>query len=297
MTTRADNLPLAIGALTLTVFALSLGDAFIKQISTGFGLWQLFFLRSCIALPILLAAIVIAGKSPIPQNLLWVGVRSSMLILSWIFYYASLPHLSLAVAVSILYTLPLFITLFSALWLGEPLTRNSLMALGLGFVGVVIILRPDASGVEPAAILPLIAAICYALTMIITRAKCRVEHPLVMGASLNFGFIVFGLMGLALIPTTPDGGFLTAIWVPMTSPEWTAIALLSVSILIGSVGTAIAYQNGPASVLGVFDFGYVGFAVIWGILLFGEIPDGMTFLGIALIVASGVISARRKACS
>jgi drug/metabolite transporter (DMT)-like permease len=295
VSTRADNLPLAIGALTLTVFALSLGDAFIKQISTGFGLWQLFFLRSCIALPVLLAAIAVAGRSPISQNLLWVAIRSSMLILCWIFYYASLPHLSLAVAVSILYTLPLFITLFSALWLGEPLTRNSLLALGLGFVGVVIILRPDAAGVEPAAILPLIAAICYALTMIITRAKCRDEHPLVIGASLNLGFIVFGLVGLVLVPTAPDGGFLTAVWVPMEMSEWTAMGLLSLSILIGSVGTAIAYQNGPASVLGVFDFGYVGFAVIWGILLFGEVPDAATFLGIGLIVASGVLSVRNPA--
>ena len=293
MSARPDNLPLAIGALCFTVFALSLGDAFIKQFSAGFGLWQLFVIRSCIALPVLIMVAWRYAPRLRPLSTSWVALRSGLLIACWIFYYASLPHLSLAVAVSILYTLPLFITLFSGLWLDEPLTRNSVIALAMGFLGVVVILRPDASGVEAAAVLPLLGAICYALTMIVTRAKCRDEHPFVIGAALNFGFIVVGALGLLIIPKAQEGGFLNGPWVEMGRSEWVAITLLAVSILIGSVGTAVAYQNGPASVLGVFDFGYVGFAVIWGILLFGEVPDAVTFLGIGLIVASGVMSVRR----
>jgi drug/metabolite transporter (DMT)-like permease len=293
MTPRTDNLPLGIGALIFTVFALSLGDAFIKQISTGFGLWQLFAIRSAFALPILMIAVGIFVKVKRPRSIFWVTIRSGLLVISWIFYYASLPHLSLAVASSVLYTLPMFITLFSALWLRERLTRSSIGAVVLGFTGVLIILRPDTSGLTVVSGLPLLAAITYAFTMVLTRAKCRDENALVMGTWLNGAFIVFGLVGLIVIPTAPTGGFLNAEWVSMGVSEWQATALLAVSILIGSVGTALAYQNGPSSILGVFDFGYVGFAVIWGYLLFSEVPDAATFAGIALIVGSGVISARR----
>lgn len=292
MTSRADNLPLAIGALIFTVFALSLGDAFIKQISAGFGLWQLFAIRSVLALPILLVAIVIFVTDKRPISLFWVAMRSALLVISWIFYYSSLPHLSLAVASSVLYTLPMFITLFSTLWLRERLTRGSILAVIPGFFGVLIILRPDTSGLTLVSLLPLLAAITYAFTMVLTRAKCRDENALVMGAGLNIAFIVFGVVGLAIVPTTATGGFLNAQWVMMGVAQWQATALLAVSILIGSVGTALAYQNGPSSTLGVFDFGYVGFAVIWGFLLFNEVPDTITFVGISLIIVSGVISAR-----
>ena len=69
--------------------------------------------------------------------------------------------------------------------------------------------------------------------------------------------------------------------------------LLAAAILIGSVGAAIAYQNGPPAVVGVFDFAYVGFAVIWGAVFFAEIPDGITLAGMALIVFAGILSLRQ----
>ena len=71
------------------------------------------------------------------------------------------------------------------------------------------------------------------------------------------------------------------------------MALMASAILIGSVGTAIAYQNGPPAIIGVFDFAYVGFAVVWGLIFFAEVPDALTLAGIALIVVAGILSVRQ----
>jgi len=79
----------------------------------------------------------------------------------------------------------------------------------------------------------------------------------------------------------------------MGAAEWLSMALMASAILIGSVGTAIAYQNGPPAIIGVFDFAYVGFAVVWGLIFFAEVPDALTLAGIALIVVAGILSVRQ----
>ncbi|MEN5300111.1 hypothetical protein ABE530_17455 [Brucella sp. TWI559] len=71
------------------------------------------------------------------------------------------------------------------------------------------------------------------------------------------------------------------------------MGLLTAALLIGSIGAAVAYQNGPPSVIGTFDFAYVGFAVIWGMIFFAEVPDVTSTLGITLIVGAGILSLRQ----
>ena len=131
-TGRTDNLRLAISAIVFTVFALSLGDATIKQISADFPLWQIFVLRSLIAIPVLY--VILSWRTPtvsvVPVQLGWTAVRSLMLVAMWVAYYAALPHVALSVAAAVYYTLPLFITLFSALFIGERVGSVGWLAVG-----------------------------------------------------------------------------------------------------------------------------------------------------------------------
>lgn len=293
-----DNIALAVGAIIFTVCALSLGDALIKQISTGFVIWQIFVLRSVLAAPVLLAAMLYAARraSLIPKVPVWTTLRSAMLVAMWVAYYVSLPHLQLSIAAAAYYTLPLFITLFSALLARERVSRVGWTAVAIGFLGVLLILRPRADAFNAYALLPLVSAMLYALAMILTRTKCRAEHPFTLSLSLNLCFIIVGLGAAVLIGTFtgPErDGFLLAPWTPMGPREWLAMALLAVAILIGSIGAAIAYQSGPPSVVGTFDFAYVGFAVVWGLLFFAETPDGFSVVGMVMIVVAGVLSIRK----
>jgi drug/metabolite transporter (DMT)-like permease len=294
---RHDNLVLAVGAILFTVWALSLGDALVKQLSTGFVIWQIFVLRSVLAAPVLFAAILFAARhaSLLPKAPGWTALRSVMLVAMWVAYYASLPHLQLSVAAAAYYTLPLFITLFSALLAGEGVSRLGWVAVATGFLGILLILRPEAGAFNAYALLPLLSAVLYALAMILTRTKCRAEHPFTLSLALNLCFIGVGLGATLLIGTfvAPErDGFLLAAWTPMGSHEWLAMALLAAAVLVGSIGAAVAYQSGPPSVVGTFDFAYVGFAVVWGLLFFGEIPDGSAVLGMAMIVLAGILSLR-----
>jgi len=299
---RTDNTPLAVVVILLTVLSLSLGDALIKLTSTSFVLWQIFVLRSIIAIPVLLVIIHHQGASlsVIPKTVGWTLLRSLMLTVMWVSYYASLPKLDLSIAAAAYYTLPIFITLFSALFTGERVGRVGWIAIALGFIGVLLILKPAAGDVNVYALLPLLSAILFALSMILTRTKCRGENPLVLSLTLNLSFITVGLMATALIlvfgdamPVNGTSAFLFGSWTPMDPKAWMAMALLAVSILIGSIGAAIAYQRGPSSIIATFDFAYVGFATLWGFFFFNEIPDPLALAGMITIVGAGILSVRR----
>ncbi|MEM7597068.1 MAG: DMT family transporter [Pseudomonadota bacterium] len=297
-TPRSDNLPLAISVVLLSVLGLSLGDALIKFTSSTFALWQIFVIRSLVVLPLLFGYLAWRRPSAIawPEAAGWITLRSLMLVVMWIAYYLALPNLDIAVAAAAYYTLPLFITLFSALLIGDRISRLGWSAVALGFAGVMLILRPRTGDFNLYALLPLLSAVLYALSMILTRTKCRAAHPTMLAIALNAAFVIVGAAAATFIATFGLGqstGFLLGPWSSMGGAEWLSMLLLAAAILIGSVGAAIAYQNGPPAVVGVFDFAYVGFAVIWGAVFFAEIPDGITLAGMALIVFAGILSLRQ----
>jgi drug/metabolite transporter (DMT)-like permease len=300
--TPADNVKLAVIVILGTNLALSLGDAAVKQFSGNFVLWQIFVLRSIIAMPVLIAAARLRypAQSLLPDRAGWVALRSLLLTAMWVSYYLALTHLALGIAAAAYYTLPIFITLFAALFIGERISRLGWGAVSLGFLGVLLILKPRASGFNEYALLPLASAIFYALAMILTRTKCRAEHPLVLSLGLNVSFVVVGLLATFLIAATglsaagmPSASFLLGAWAPMGAMAWISMALLAVSIIFGSVGAAIAYQAGPPATVATFDFAYVGFATAWGVLFFAEVPDIVTLAGMALIVTAGILAVRR----
>ncbi|NPD15784.1 DMT family transporter [Xinfangfangia sp. D13-10-4-6] len=295
---RSDNIPLAVSVILPTVLALSLGDALIKMTSGSFVIWQIFVIRSLIVIPVLLGVLATKARGGLRRSdaLGWAVLRSLMLVGMWICYYLSLPELTLSAAAAAYYTLPIFITLLSAVFVGDRITQGGRAAVFIGFLGVLLILRPEAGDFNAYAILPLISAMLYAGAMILTRTRCRQQDPLVLSLALNIGFVVVGGLAAAIIlllPVTARQGFLLAPWAGMEPSEWLSMGLLAAAILIGSIGTAIAYQNGPPAMIGAFDFAYVGFAVLWGLAFFAEVPDMLSLFGMLLIVGAGILALRR----
>lgn len=295
---RGDNIPLAVSVIILTVLALSLGDALIKMTSGNFVIWQIFVMRSLIAIPILIAILAATkrGKLRLPSALGWITLRSLMLVAMWVCYYVSLPELTLSAAAAAYYTLPIFISLFSAVFIGDRISRGGWAAVLIGFLGVLLILRPEAGDFNAYAVLPLISAMLYAGAMILTRTRCRQQDPIMLSMALNIAFVVVGGLAAAIIlllPETSRQRFLLAPWAPMGPSEWLSMCLLAMATLIGSVGAAIAYQNGPPAMIGAFDFAYVGFAVLWGVIFFAEVPDMVSALGMLLIAGAGILALRQ----
>lgn len=298
---KPDNLKLAIAAIVMGCFALSLGDALIKQQSTSLVLWQIFLMRSLIAVPLLIYLVRIRScdTTIMPLQPGWTLLRSFILVTMWVFYFIALPRVELAIAAAAFYTLPIFISLFAAWFLNSKITLSGWLAILLGFAGSLLILQPQADDFNAYALLPIVSAICYAIAMIMTRSKCQQEKPLVLSLWLNFSFILVGAMALIILyfwqpqaQLVNVNPFLLASWTSMGLDEWRALAILAVAIVIGSAGAAYAYQAGPSPVIASFDFSYVAFAALWGLVFFAEVPESETLLGVALIVSGGLLALR-----
>jgi len=298
---RTDNAKLAVFSIIFAVLALSMGDAVIKYFSASFSLWQIYVIRSLIAVPILIA--VIKFREPTlslkPVSISWTAIRSLLLGIMWVAYYTALPHIKLSVAAAVFYTIPLFITLFSAVFTGDKVTSKSWIAIVLGFFGVLLIVRPDADGFNAYVLLPLLAAILYAVAMILTRTKCLDENPKILSLSLNITFIGMGIVASLLIaiwdPTESARNtypFLIGDWAVLDLSGWLTMSVLAVVVILGSLFAAIAYQNAPSSVVATFDYSYLAFAALWGLLVFSEVPDALTILGMVMIAGAGMIAIR-----
>lgn len=301
--TGGDRIVLAVGAVLLAVLALSLGDAVIKAVSAGLPLWQLYVLRSLLALPPLLAAARL-WRARRPASLGWVALRSLLLCTMWVAYYAALPHVPLSAAAAAYYTSPLFITLFAGLFADERVGWRGWSAVLLGFAGVVVVLRPDvralgAGAFDAFGLLPLLAAVLYGLAMVLTRTKCRHEDPVTLSIALNLAFVAVGGLGTLavalLLPPLPglEDPFLFAPWVDPGATGWGALAVLAAAIVMGSLGAAVAYQLAPASLVAPFDYAYLAFAALWAVVLLDERPDTATLVGMAMIAAAGILVLRR----
>lgn len=298
-----DNLTIAISAVLVACLSLSLGDSLIKQQSASFVIWQIFLVRSAIAIPFLIYFVRIRSCEVAikPVQMGWTLLRSLILVCMWVFYFVALPHIELAVAAAAYYTLPLFIMLFAAIFLSETITTRGWLAVVLGFIGTLLILQPQADDFNAYALLPVVAAICYACAMIMTRSKCRHEQPVVLSLWLNVSFVSVGALALLVLyicdldaETQALNPFLLGEWTPMWLDEWRIMALLAIAFVVGSIGAAIAYQKGPPSIIAIYDYSYVAFAIVWGVLIFAEIPASLVTAGIVMIVAAGIVSIRQR---
>jgi len=291
---------LGIGLVVGSVFLMSFGDALIKLESASFTAWQIFALRSLIVLPLLMLIMRLRapGDPILPRSLGWVALRSALLTLMWIAYYAALPLISLSAAAVAFYTAPLFIALLARLVIGEAVGPTRWLGIVLGFAGVLIVLRPGADTFSPAVLLPVLAAMFYAVAAIVTRARCLGERPLSLALGLNAGLLVAGVLAPLIMSLAPPSAadatahpFLFGPWASMGTREWALMAALALLMVCFGTGVAMAYQVAPAAVIGAFDYTYVAFAVLWSYLVFGDQPDALAVAGMALIAIGGVLVA------
>jgi drug/metabolite transporter (DMT)-like permease len=298
---RPQNVGLGVIVIVLTVFAMSFADAVVKYVSATFPLWQIYVVRSLVVIPIL-SAITLFGPRPVlirPDAKGWAFLRGLLLALMYIAIYAAVPVLSLSVIAASLYTAPLFIALFSALLIGEPVGLRRWTAIVIGFVGVLVILRPATDAFSPLALIPIIAALLYALAAIITRSKCAEEPPMLLALALNFSLLAVGAAATAVIalwcPTPSEESFypfLFGYWVAMGPRESGIIALLAALMVAISLGLAKAYQSAPAPIIATFDYSYLLFAAFWSFVIFAQPPDAPTILGMLMIAGAGLLVVR-----
>jgi drug/metabolite transporter (DMT)-like permease len=195
------------------------------------------------------------------------------------FFYA-IAHLRLADATLLNYTLPLFIPVVEALWLGEPMAPRLAIPLGLGFLGVAVVLRPGSGLMSGAAIFGLLAGLLSAVAQTGVRRLTRTEPTVRI-------VIYFAIMGTCFSSLS-----LPFVWVTPEPKVWLTIVLLGLSATTGQLLMTKAYSHAPASQIGGFVYMGVIFAALLDWLRLGLVPEPLFFAGAVLVMAAGVLMFR-----
>lgn len=274
-------------------------DNFMRLAAQTGGLWQFYLLRSLVAVAILLPLARMFGAALTPLRPGRVAIRSALQATAMAIYFACLAFMPIAQAVAGLFTAPLFVVLFSALFFGERPGPRRLFAVLLGFAGILLALGLDPATVTAWSALPVLAGAAYGAGNLVTRQWCAEEGT----AALLLGFFLmtalFGALGSVVLwlwpQPVPEGaaGFALRGWV---RPEGWFLAMILVQgagSLLG-VGLAIrAYQIASATVVAVFENALLVFATLWAVLLWREVPSPLEAFGLLLVVAAGVLIALR----
>ncbi len=269
-------------------------DAVVKLLSEGLPLWQFFCLRSLLILPVLFLVIGRRGWRGLKLALApWVLLRSGLIVAMYVCFYAALPLLDLSLVAAVYYTAPLFIVVFSAWILREPIRPSQALAVLLAFGGVLIVLQPTGDGFSLAALIPLISALCYAFAAIATRGPIRGIDAWTLTLSLNIVFALLGGLGIVvLLVLNPDPSypFLLQAWSPLDWEGFGTLCLLAAASIAVHLCLARAYQLGPTAVVAGLDFSYLGFAILWSFIVFDTLPSLTAAVGTLLIGAAGLWS-------
>lgn len=285
--------------LCLGIFVFSTQDAIIKAVSGDYALTQILATRCLVSVPIL-AAIVqydVGLKALWSKNVVILSARALIMFLAYTSYYMAFPALPLADAVALFFMVPLFTVTFAALILGETVGWRRLLAVFVGFAGVIVMLRPGQGLFEPAALLSLFSAATYALSMVMARKLGASEPASVMGFYQN-GVYLTGAVAIVVFlklsgiheATHPSLKFLVRDW---TMPSLRDLALIASCGVIAAVGVVLltqAYRIAKASVVTSFEYTGMLWAPLWGFLFFSEIPHLTTLVGAGLIVMAGLFA-------
>ena len=299
--TGRDRPLLAVLLVTLAMADLGLVDNFMRPIAQEAGLWQFHLMRAILVCSVLALLARFRGWRIRPRNWRAVALRSFFFSSSMILYLGAAGFLPIAQVGAGLFTAPIFVLVISALFFGTRIGLWRVLAVGIGFVGVVLILGPEAGGISAVSTIPVMAGLLYALNNIATRRWCAGETTL----TLLFGvFAALGLWGalglgvLALWQVPPD----IAAQIPFFARGWVAPSQTFITLLlVHGTGALVAvalltrgYQLGEVSFISVVEYVYLGFAAFWSWALYGVLPDRLGVVGIIAIVVSGTIIALRS---
>ncbi|MBG6142593.1 S-adenosylmethionine uptake transporter [Labrenzia sp. EL_142] len=290
--------------ITLGISVFSIQDVLIRTLGSTYPGFEIMFFRGLVAIvPIFVFVIFSGGLETLKVSHPWLNILRGLLALtSYTFYYMALQALPLAVSTAIFFLSPLIVTLLSVILLRETVGIRRMAAVLAGFVGVMMIVGPTDGDVSAEMILPILAAVAYAISIIITRhiGKSQTGSSLAFYAMSTF-IVVSGLAGLFLGGQTdaashhPSIAFLLRDWVVPTAGDAFLIAVCGVISAFGFYCLAQGYRISPVSVVAPFEFVAMPLAVFWGFLVWAEVPSGLTLSGILVIIFSGIYVLQREA--
>ena len=288
MSVGVPSQPTAMRGILLMVggsAVLTLSDAATKWLTAGYPVGQVISIRAVFSLlPILIFAWHAGGLSSLRiRDLRMQSIRTACAVASSFLFVGGLAYLPLADCVAIAFSGPLFVTALATPMLGEQVGWRRWSAVLVGFLGVLVIVRPTDGTIQWVALLPLSGAACGALRDLLTRKVRASASPV---AVLAFMMTAMGLSGLTTIPFG---------WAPVASMDLLLLATAGVLVGVAQYLVIHAFYIAEASLIIPYKYLSLIWASLYGFVIWGDVPGRNVMLGASLVVGSGLYIIHREA--
>lgn len=266
-------------------------DNFVKFIAIEIGLWQFHFLRSLIAVPVIVLFGLALGWKLKPKRIWPVFGRNMFLASAMFIYFGSLGFFPISAVAAGLFTAPVLVMLIDAIWSRRAIGPIRLITAFAGFVGTLMVLNPEVGGLSWANLIPVIAGLMYAFGNVATRKWCEGESAVALLWSYMSLMLIFGGIGILYFYFIPgdQNNYLTRAWVWPSFQVWIWIIIQAIFSLVGLGFIMKAYLIGEVTYVSIFEYSMIIFASITAWLLFGEMLGIVGLCGIGIIIGTGIL--------
>ena len=274
-------------AITFNLLAwvmLPIMDGFAKYLSSDLPVlqitWARYFFTVAFTLPIMFFFF--------RKNLVWTDkpklqlIRGLILLTANVCFFYSISIISLAKALTLAFIAPLVVTAFSPIFLGEKVGFRRWSAVLIGFIGSMVVIRPGFVEINLASLAALGTGVMYGFYLIITRKLSSSDNPLLT-------LLLTGVVGAIIISFV-----MPFVWIKPTLNQWSMMAAIGVFACIGHLFIILSLKYADASKLAPFSYFEIVTNIIIGYYFFSDFPDKWTFIGLFIIILSGIYISRRE---
>ena len=295
--TQSQNNPRGIVFILLGMATFSIQDALIKFIYEDAALYELYFGRTLIACILLIVYLTISKqkinlKTHYPVLTI---LRVICFFFGFSFFYISLTYMSLAMANALFFSSPFFISILAIIFLNEKVGIRRWIAIFAGFFGVYIVLNPDFNNFDYMKLAPVACALCYAISMTITKITSDKDNVYTQMLHLYIGallisilFFIFTGQGQFSNFNDETFQFIFREWFTNVSYAWPFIIAMGFIGAFSFYFVFNAYSIASPSVVSLYEYSLIIWSIITGYLLFNDIPTIRTLIGVMIIIGSGV---------
>ena len=275
----------------------SIQDALIKFIYNDAALYELYFGRTLAAIILLVSYLVLSKKK---INLkthypLLTTIRVICFFFGFSFFYISLTYMTLATANALFFCCPFFVSILAIIFLNEKIGIRRWSAIITGFIGVYIVLDPDFSNFNYMKLAPIACAFCYAISMTITKITSDKDNVYTQMLHLYIGaiiisiiFFIFTVKGQFNTFDNPTFQFIFREWFTNPSYAWPYIISMGLISVLAFYFILNAYSIASPSVVSLFEYSLIIWAILIGYILFDNIPSLRTLFGALIIISAGI---------